>query len=255
VDPVLDFDYASARTSTYGADAMIRYVRENDLVLAWIIETHVHADHLSSARYIGEELGGRIGIGANIDRVQATFAGIFNEPHSFATDGSQFDHLFVDGEAYRIGNLEARAMWTPGHTPACMAHIIGDAVFVGDTIFMPDGGTARADFPGGDAGELYDSIQKILSLPDDTRIFVCHDYGPGGRDPACETTVAEQAAGNIHLGPGVDREAFVAMRTKRDATLNMPRLIIPSVQVNMRAGRLPRDPDGREILKVPINTL
>ena len=254
VDPVLDFDYASGRTATRSADAIVECINGRNLALVWLIETHVHADHLSAAPYIQSILGGRIGIGGNIDRVQHTFAEIFNEGAPFPTDGSQFDHLFDDGENYEIGSLLGKSICTPGHTPACMTHIIGDAAFVGDTIFMPDGGTARADFPGGDAGKLYDSIQKILSLPDSTRIFVCHDYSPGGREPACETTVAAQKAENIHVGDGTSREGFVTLRCERDASLDMPRLIIPSVQVNMRAGRIPRDRDGRQMLKVPVDT-
>ncbi len=255
VDPVLDFDYAAGRTSTEGADRIAEFVRSRDLAVDWLIETHVHADHLSASPYLRRILGGRIGIGDNIGTVQRTFCGVFSAGPDFATDGSQFDHLFADGEEYRIGNLVGHTLWTPGHTPACMTHVIGDAAFVGDTLFMPDGGTARADFPGGDAGTLYDSIQKILALPDETRIFICHDYGPGGRELQYETTVGAQKDHNIHVGGGATREAFIAMRSERDAGLGMPRLIIPSVQVNMRAGQIPRDEDGHEALTVPINRL
>jgi len=255
IDSVMDIDYAAGRITHAHADSMIASVRDRGLSLEWIIETHVHADHLSAAPYIQERLGGRIGIGANILTVQETFGKIFNEGTEFQRDGSQFDRLFRDGDSYRIGKMEALALHTPGHTPACMTHVIGDAAFVGDTLFMPDGGSARADFPGGDAGVLYDSIQKVLALPDAMRLFMCHDYGPNGRDIAWETTVAEEKAHNIHVGGNRTREEFIAFRMARDATLAMPRLIIPSLQVNMRAGEVPTDPDGNPMLKVPVNRL
>ncbi|MFQ6548777.1 MBL fold metallo-hydrolase [Aestuariibius sp. 2305UL40-4] len=255
IDSVMDIDYAAGRI-TYGhADAIIAHIREGGLRLEWIIETHVHADHLSAAPYIQQELGGRIGIGEKIMEVQETFGKIFNEGTEFQRDGSQFDALFVDGDTYQVGEMACFAMATPGHTPACMVHVMGDAAFVGDTLFMPDGGSARADFPGGDAGELYDSIQKILALPDEMRLFMCHDYGPGGRDIAWETSVAEEKANNIHVGGGKSREDFVRFRTERDRQLAMPKLIIPSLQVNMRAGEVPKDDDGRPMLKVPVNGL
>ena len=254
IDSVLDFDYASGRISHASADAIIAQIRAEGLELQWLIETHVHADHLSAAPYIQRHLGGRIGIGENIRIVQDTFGKVFNEGTEFERDGSQFDHLFRDGEAYRIGALEATALLTPGHTPACMTHVIGDAAFVGDTLFMPDGGTARADFPGGDARELYRSIQRILALPEETRLFMCHDYAPGGREIRFETTVKAEREENIHVGKGVSEDAFVAMRTARDATLGMPKLIIPSIQVNMKAGALPeRQANGTRYLKVPLN--
>ncbi|MEO2167841.1 MAG: MBL fold metallo-hydrolase, partial [bacterium] len=237
------------------ADALIRSIEEQGCRLEWIIETHVHADHLSAAPYIQDRLGGKIGIGSKIMVVQDTFGKVFNEGTEFQRDGSQFDKLFEDGDRYMIGTMEAFALYTPGHTPACMTHVIGDAAFVGDTLFMPDGGSARADFPGGDAGELYDSIQKVLRLPDEMRLFMCHDYGPNGRDIQWETTVAEEKAHNIHVGGGKTREDFIKFRTERDATLAMPKLIIPSLQVNMRAGEVPRDKDGNPVLKVPVNGL
>ncbi len=255
IDSVMDIDYAAGRI-TYGhADAMIAHIRQHGLTLEWIIETHVHADHLSAAPYIQAALGGRIGIGDHIMVVQDTFGKVFNEGTEFQRDGSQFDALFKDGDTYKVGTMDAVAIYTPGHTPACMVHVMGDAAFVGDTLFMPDGGSARADFPGGDAGTLFDSIQKVLALPDAMRLFMCHDYGPNGRDIQWETTVADEKAHNIHVGHGATREQFVAFRTERDATLAMPRLIIPSLQVNMRAGEVPRDKDGRAMLKVPINGL
>ena len=223
--------------------------------LEWIIETHVHADHVSAAPYIQQKLGGKIGVGSKITVVQETFGKVFNEGTEFERDGSQFDALFEDGDTYMIGTTQAFAMYTPGHTPACMVHVIGDAAFVGDTLFMPDGGSARCDFPGGSAEELYDSIQKVLALPDETRLFMCHDYGPGGRTIAWETTVAEQKAENIHVGAGKTKEDFVEFRTERDAQLAMPKLIIPSLQVNMRAGEVPTDKDGNPMLKVPVNGL
>jgi glyoxylase-like metal-dependent hydrolase (beta-lactamase superfamily II) len=255
VDSVMDIDYAAGRITYAHADALIAEIRRRGLTLDWIIETHVHADHLSAAPYIQQKLGGRIGIGAKILVVQETFGKIFNEGTEFQRDGSQFDRLFEDGDTYMVGTMQAFAMYTPGHTPACMVHVMGDAAFVGDTLFMPDGGSARADFPGGDAGTLYDSIQKVLSLPDAMRLFMCHDYGPNGRDIQWETTVGEEKAHNIHVGGGRTREEFVKFRTERDATLDMPKLIIPSLQVNMRAGEVPTDKDGRPMLKVPLNGL
>ncbi|MCZ8335602.1 MAG: MBL fold metallo-hydrolase [Rhodobacteraceae bacterium] len=255
IDSVMDIDYAAGRI-TYGhADEIIAFITAKGWRLDWLIETHVHADHLSAAPYIQGELGGKIGIGENITLVQETFGKIFNEGTEFQRDGSQFDALFKDGDTYAIGTMQAVAMHTPGHTPACMTHVIGDAAFVGDTLFMPDGGSARADFPGGDAGELYDSIQKVLALPDQMRLLMCHDYGPNGRDIRWETTVAEEKAHNIHVGQGRTREDFIRFRTERDATLGMPKLIIPSLQVNMRAGEIPTDASGRPMLKVPVNGL
>lgn len=254
VDSVLDFDYASGTIGYVGADAILAYIEAKNLTVTWHIETHVHADHLSAAPYLQEKLGGKIGISDQIIKVQNVFGKMFNAGTRFERDGSQFDHLFTANEIYRIGNLYARAMPTPGHTPACMTHIIEDAAFVGDTLFMPDGGTARADFPGGDAGELYRSIQKILALPPETRIFVCHDYAPNGRAFAWETSVAEERARNIHLANQVSKEEFVAMREARDETLDMPQLIMPSIQVNMRAGHMPPGEDnGQVYLKVPIS--
>ncbi len=255
IDSVMDIDYAAGRITYDGADRIIDFIRKNNLRLEWLIETHVHADHLSAAPYIQDKLGGKIGIGENILIVQDTFGKIFNEGTEFQRDGSQFDALFKDGDTYRIGNLVVTAMHTPGHTPACMTHVVGNAAFVGDTLFMPDGGSARADFPGGDAGTLYDSIQRVLALPDEMRLFMCHDYAPGGREIQWETTVGEEKAHNIHVGGGTSREDFVKMREERDATLAMPRLIIPSLQVNMRAGEVPTDKSGRPMLKVPVNTL
>lgn len=255
IDSVMDIDYAAGRITYDHADQMIAAVRDQGLTLDWIIETHVHADHLSAAPYIQQQLGGKIGIGSQILVIQETFGKIFNEGTEFQRDGSQFDALFEDGDTYRIGSMEAFAMATPGHTPACMVHVMGDAAFVGDTLFMPDGGSARADFPGGDAGALYDSIQKVLALPDQMRLFMCHDYGPGGRDIAWETTVAEEKANNIHVGGGKTRDEFIKFRTDRDAQLAMPKLIIPSLQVNMRAGEVPKDKDGNPMLKVPVNGL
>ena len=256
VDSVMDIDYAAGRITYAHADEIIDHVRKNGLTVEWLIETHVHADHLSAAPYIQEKVGGRLGIGRNITVVQETFGKIFNEGTEFQRDGSQFDRLFDDGDTYAIGGMTAYAIHTPGHTPACMTHVIGDAAFVGDTLFMPDGGSARADFPGGDAATLFDSIQKVLALPDETRLFMCHDYGPNGRDIAWETTVAAEREHNIHVGKGKSKDEFVAMREARDATLDMPKLIIPSLQVNMRAGAMPpADKDGRTFLKVPVNAL
>ncbi len=255
IDSVMDIDYAAGRITYDHADAIIEHIRKNNLKLEWIIETHVHADHLSAAPYIQQALGGKIGIGEKILVVQETFGKIFNEGTEFQRDGSQFDALFKDGDTYNVGNIQAVAIYTPGHTPACMVHVMGDAAFVGDTLFMPDGGSARADFPGGDATTLYDSIQKVLALPDETRLFMCHDYGPNGRDIQWETTVAAEKEHNIHVGKGATKEQFVKFRTERDATLAMPKLIIPSLQVNMRAGEVPTDKDGRPMLKVPLNGL
>ena len=254
VDSVLDLDYAAGRTSHRSADAIIADVKAEGLELVWQIETHAHADHISAAPYIKQRLGGKIGIGAQITAVQTVFGQVFDEGADFRRDGSQFDHLFKDGERYAIGGLTGLAMATPGHTPACMTHVIGDAAFVGDTIFMPDGGTARADFPGGDARVLYRSIHRLLSLPPETRLFMCHDYAPGGREIRWETTVAEERAKNIHVRDGIGEDEFVAMRSARDKTLGMPRLIIPSIQVNMKAGQLPDPaPSGKRFLKVPLD--
>ncbi|WP_340260964.1 MBL fold metallo-hydrolase [Roseobacter sp. HKCCA0882] len=255
VDSVMDIDYAAGKISYENADAIISYANEKGLKVEWLIETHVHADHLSAAPYIQEKLGGKIGIGENIIIVQKTFGKIFNEGTEFQRDGSQFDALFKDGDVYEIGGLRAFVIYTPGHTPACMTHVIGNAAFVGDTLFMPDGGSARADFPGGDAGTLYDSIQKVLALPDEMRLFMCHDYGPNGRNIEWETTVGDEKKHNIHVGEGKTREEFIKFRTERDAQLDMPKLIIPSLQVNMRAGDIPTDKDGRPMLKVPLNLL
>lgn len=255
IDSVMDIDYAAGRITYEHADKMIAFVEENNLQLEWIIETHVHADHLSAAPYIQNKLGGKVGIGDKIMVVQETFGKVFNEGTEFQRDGSQFDALFKDGDTYQIGNLQAFTMYTPGHTPACMVHVMGDAAFAGDTLFMPDGGSARADFPGGDAGELYDSIMKVLSLPDETRLFMCHDYGPNGREIMWETTVGDEKRDNIHVGDGKTKEEFVKFRTERDAQLAMPKLIIPSLQVNMRAGEIPRDDDGDPVIKVPVNKL
>lgn len=255
VDSVMDIDYAAGRITHEHADEIIAYIEKHGLTLEWLIETHVHADHLSAAPYIQEKLGGQIGIGDQITVVQDTFGKVFNEGTEFQRDGSQFDRLLQEGDTYKIGDMDAFVMHTPGHTPACMVHVIGDAAFVGDTLFMPDGGSARADFPGGDAGELYDSIQKVLALPDEMRLFMCHDYGPGGRAIAWETTVAAQKAGNIHVGQGKSREDFIKFREERDATLDVPKLILPSLQVNMRAGEVPKTEDGKPMLKVPVNAI
>ena len=256
IDPVLDLDYAAGRISHAGADALIAHVRARQLRVEWLIETHVHADHLSAAPYIRQQLGGRIGIGQHITAVQETFARVFDEGREFHRDGSQFDHLFSDGEAYTIGGMPAVALHTPGHTPACMTHVVGNAAFVGDTLFMPDGGTARADFPGGDAAILFRSIRRVLELPPQTRLFMCHDYGPGGRDIAWQSTVAAERAENIHIRDGVGEAEFVAMRQARDKTLAMPALIIPALQVNMRAGALPEpEASGKRFLKVPVDVL
>lgn len=255
IDSVLDFDYASGCTDVRSADEIIAYVRDKDLSVEWILETHVHADHLSAAPYLHQTLGGKTGIGAMITLVQDTFGKAFNADTEFARDGSQFDHLFEEGEGFRIGNLEGHVLHTPGHTPACLTYVIGDAAFVGDTLFMPDYGTARCDFPGGDARTLFRSIQRVLSLPGETRIFLCHDYKAPERKEYChETTVAEQRKHNVHVHEGITEAEFVRMRTERDATLAMPTLILPSVQVNMRAGEMPPAEDnGQVYLKVPIN--
>ncbi|MBO6891911.1 MAG: MBL fold metallo-hydrolase [Roseibium sp.] len=256
VDSVMDIDYAAGRITYDHADEIIDHIKANNLKLEWLIETHVHADHLSAAPYIQQKLGGKLGIGSRITVVQETFGKVFNEGTEFQRDGSQFDRLFEDGDTYQIGNMTAYAIYSPGHTPACMVHVIGSAAFVGDTLFMPDGGSARADFPGGDAATLYDSIQKVLALPDEMRLFMCHDYGPNGRDIQWETTVGAEKAHNIHVGNGKTREEFVKFRTERDAQLDMPKLIIPSLQVNMRAGKLPpADDSGKTFLKVPVNAL
>ncbi|MEW9918531.1 MBL fold metallo-hydrolase [Marimonas sp. MJW-29] len=257
IDSVLDFDQFAGRTDTASADRIIAFVTDKGLNTQWILESHVHADHLSAAPYLQEKLGGKIGIGSHITTVQDTFGKIFNEGTDFQRDGSQFDALFKDGDSFHIGQMRADVMHTPGHTPACLTYVIGDAAFVGDTLFMPDFGTARCDFPGGSANDLWRSIQRILSLPDDTRIFVGHDYKAPGRDQyAWETTVGAQKAANVHLGGGKDEQSFVDLRQTRDATLGMPKLILPSLQVNMRAGHMPpADKDGKVMLKVPINRL
>lgn len=257
IDSVLDFDHAAGRTDTASADKIIAFVKKEGLNTQWILESHVHADHLSAAPYLQERLGGKIGIGAQITTVQDTFGKVFNEGTEFQRDGSQFDALFNDGDSFHIGQMRADVMHTPGHTPACLTYVIGDAAFVGDTLFMPDFGTARCDFPGGSAHDLYNSIQRILSLPDETRIFVGHDYKAPGRDEfAWETTVGAQKAANVHVGGGTDEDSFVDLRETRDAKLGMPKLIVPSLQVNMRAGHMPPpDEQGTVMLKVPINKL
>jgi len=257
IDPVLDYDPKSGRTTTRSAGQIADYVHEHKLKVEWLLETHAHADHLSAAPYLKDKLGGRTGVGKDIAKVQEIFKSVFNIEKEFLPDGSQFDQLFADGETFTIGGLNVRAMHTPGHTPACMTYVMGDAAFVGDTLFMPDFGTARADFPGGDAGILYRSIQKVLALPDETRLYMCHDYKAPGRDVfAWETTVAEERAHNIHVGEGKSEDEFVAMRTARDATLEMPTLLLPSVQVNIRAGELPPAEDnGVSYLKIPLNAL
>ena len=256
IDSVLDYDPKSGRTKHTSADKVIEFVRANRLKVEWILETHAHADHLSAAPYLKEQLGGKIAIGAKITTVQKVFAGIFNLEPEFKQDGTQFDHLFAENEVIHIGALTGRALFVPGHTPACMAYQFGDAVFVGDTMFMPDVGSARCDFPGGDARMLYASSKKILSLPPETRLFMCHDYPPSDRPIQFETTVAEQRAKNIHLHDGVTQEQFVEMRTKRDATLEMPVLILPAVQINIRAGNLPPpESNGKSYVKIPLNAL
>ena len=256
IDPVLDYDFKSGRTSTTSADRVLAYLKAQDLTVGWILETHAHADHLSGAHYLKERVGGRIVIGENIRAVQSNFKAVFNFGADFATDGRQFDHLFKDGEVFEIGDVEAVAMLVPGHTPADMAYRLEDVIFVGDTLFMPDVGTARADFPGGDAHALYRSIHKVLALPPETTIFVCHDYPPESRQAQWQTTVAEQRAKNIHVHDGVTEEQFVAMRAARDATLEMPSLIIPSIQINVRAGEMPApEANGIRYLKVPLNAM
>jgi glyoxylase-like metal-dependent hydrolase (beta-lactamase superfamily II) len=256
IDSVLDYDPKSGRTGHGSADKVAAYVRGNGLKVQWILETHAHADHLSAAPYLRAQLGGKIGIGGRITQVQQVFKGIFNLESGFKQDGSQFDHLFQEGEIIPLGSLSGEVMFVPGHTPACAAYRFGDAVFVGDTLFMPDVGTARCDFPGGDARVLYTSIQKLLSLPPKTRLFMCHDYPPLDRDVAFETTVAEQRARNIHVHDGVGEGQFVEMRTRRDATLEMPTLILPSVQINIRAGEMPpKEDNGVAYLKIPLNAL
>lgn len=257
IDSILDFDLAAGRTHTAHADMLIGVIRENGWSLEWIVETHVHADHLSAAPYLAEQLGGKIAIGANIAAVQEVFGKVFNAGTAFEMDGTQFDRLFDDNDSFAIGNMTVNVMHTPGHTPACVTYVMGDAAFIGDTLFMPDFGTARADFPGGSATDLYASIQRILALPDHTRLFLCHDYKAPGRDEFCwETTVAEQKASNLHVGGGKSEAEFVDFRTKRDAQLGMPKLIIPSIQVNMRAGQMPApEDDGNIYLKVPLNRL
>lgn len=256
IDSVLDYDPKSGRTSTASADQVIRFVKDHSLKVEWIIETHAHADHLTAAPYLKQQLGGNTLIGGRIATVQSVFKGIFNLEPGFRQDGSQFDRLVADGETFQIGNLTAKALFVPGHTPACMAYQIGDAVFVGDTLFMPDVGTARCDFPGGDARALYQSIQKILSLPPETRLFMCHDYPPNDRPIDFQCTVADQRANNIHVRDGISEDAFVEMRTKRDATLAMPVLILPAVQVNIRAGEMPpKEDNGVSYMKIPINAL
>ena len=256
IDSVLDYDHKSGRTRTTSADKVIDFVKANDLKVQWILETHAHADHLSAAPYLKQKLGGKIGIGDQITRVQKVFKGIFNLEPEFRLDGSQFDALLKDEEEFRIGELTARVIAVPGHTPACVAYQVGDAVFGGDTLFMPDVGTARCDFPGGDARTLYASVRKILSLPSGTRLFMCHDYPPNDRPVAFETTVAEQRAKNIHVHDGISEAQFVEMRTKRDATLEMPALILPAVQINIRAGEMPpKEANGTAYVKIPINAL
>lgn len=256
IDPVLDFEMKSGSTSTESANQVLAYLQEKQLKVQWILETHAHADHLSAARHIQQEAGGQIAIGEHIRDVQAVFKKLYNLERNFLPDGSQFDHLFKDGEAFRIGEVEVTALLVPGHTPADMAYLVDGEVFVGDTLFMPDVGTARADFPGGDAHTLYRSIRRILALPPQTKMYVCHDYPPKGREPQWETTVAEQRAKNIHVHNGVSEHEFVAMRKARDATLEVPTLILPSIQVNVRAGQLPpADENGVAYLRIPLNAL
>jgi glyoxylase-like metal-dependent hydrolase (beta-lactamase superfamily II) len=257
IDTVLDYDNAAGRTATQSADEVVAHVRDQGLACEWVLETHVHADHLSAAPYVQEKLGGKLGIGSNITVVQDTFGKVFNAGTEFQRDGSQFDRLFQDGEEFALGSFSVHVMHTPGHTPACLTYVIGDAAFVGDTLFMPDYGTARADFPGGSARQLYRSIRKVLDLPPETRLFLCHDYKAPGRDVyAWETTVAEERRSNVHVRDGVNEDEFVAMREARDKTLSMPKLIIPSIQVNMRAGEFPEPEDnGTVYLKVPLDRL
>ena len=254
VDSVMDLDYPSGSITFAGADRIIDYIRQQELELQWILETHVHADHLSAAPYIKNRLGGKIAIGANICVVQETFGKVFNAEAEFARDGSQFDVLLHDGDSILIGEMHGTALHTPGHTPACMSYVLGDAAFVGDTLFMPDGGTARVDFPGGDAATLFSSIQRLLSLPQEVRIFVCHDYLPGGRELEFQTTIAEQLSSNIHVNQSIGEVSFIKMRVTRDATLGMPALILPALQINMRAGHMPpAEPGGQLFLKLPVN--
>jgi len=256
IDSVLDYDPKSGRTRTDSADKVIAFVNEKRLQVAWILETHAHADHISAAPYLRQQLGGKIAIGDHITTVQRVFKGIFNLEPEFATDGSQFDQLLKDGETFAIGSLQGEVLYVPGHTPACVAYQIGDAVFVGDTMFMPDVGTARCDFPGGDARTLYRAVKKLLSLPPQTRLFMCHDYPPSDRPIQFESTVAEQRQSNIHVHDGISEDQFVEMRTKRDATLDMPVLILPSVQVNTRAGEMPpKDANGISYLRIPVDAL
>lgn len=256
IDPVLDFDMKSGRTSTTQAERVLAHLAAHDLQVQWILETHAHADHLSSAHWLQERVGGRIAIGEHITQVQTVFRKLYSLERGFLPDGRQFDHLFKDDEVFHIGGLEMRALLVPGHTPADIAYVIDDAVFIGDTLFMPDVGTARCDFPGGDAATLYRSIRRLLDMPPETRLFMCHDYPPAGREPAWETTVAEQRAHNIHVHDGVDEAAFVALRTRRDATLDVPVLILPAIQVNIRAGQLPPpEDDGISYLKIPLNVI
>ena len=256
IDSALDYDPKSGRTETTAADELIAYVKENDLTVEWIMETHVHADHLTAAPYLKENLGGTVCIGDHVPAVQKVFKGVFNAEAKMSVDGSQFDQLLKDGEVIKCGELDIRVLYTPGHTPACVSYVIGDAVFIGDTMFMPDFGTARCDFPGGDAAQLYASIQKILAMPDETKLYMCHDYAPGGREYLWESTVGEQKAKNIHVNSNVNEAAFVEMRTNRDKELDMPVLILPSVQVNMRAGDFPEPEDnGVSYLKIPLNAL
>jgi glyoxylase-like metal-dependent hydrolase (beta-lactamase superfamily II) len=256
IDPVLDYDFKSGHTSTVSADRLLAYVRDKGLQVEWILETHAHADHLSGARHVQAEAGGRVAVGENIRIVQATFKKLYNLDSGFLPDGSQFDHLFRDGEVFRIGEVEATAMLVPGHTPADMAYLVDGSVFVGDTLFMPDVGSARADFPGGNARQLYASMRRLLDLPPETKMYVCHDYPPASRQARWQTTVAEQRAHNIHVRDGIGEDAFVDMRTARDATLDVPTLILPSIQVNVRGGRLPPpDDNGVAYLRIPLNAL
>ena len=256
IDPVLDYDFKSGHTHTESAERVLVFLQAHRLQVDWILETHAHADHLSGAHYLQERVGGRMAIGEHIREVQAVFSKLFNFERSFMPDGRQFDHLFKDGETFMIGGIEATALLVPGHTPADMAYRVGGAVFVGDTLFMPDVGTARADFPGGDAHQLYRSIHRILQLPPDTVVYVCHDYPPASREPAWQTTVAEQRARNVHVHDGIGEDEFVAMRTARDATLGMPTLILPAIQVNVRAGEMPpADDNGIAYLRIPLNAL
>ena len=256
IDPVLDFDYKSGRTWTESADKLLSFLRDKGYTVKWILETHAHADHITAAPYLAKQLGARIAIGEGIQAVQGRFNEILNLPKENQARGDDFDYLLKDAEVFETSGLEIRVMHTPGHTSDSNSFLIGDAVFVGDTLFMPDAGSARADFPGGDAGTLYDSIQKLLALPDETRMFMCHDYAPGGRQVRCETTVREQREQNIHVGRGTSRDEYIRLRQERDATLPMPRLIVPSVQINMRAGKLPpAEENGTSYLKVPINVL